>query len=209
MTRVVAREPDHRLAAPGVTTASGGGGASETCTPSRAVAATGDRAFRPWPAPPRPLRAITHETGEVATTASDDGVPIEEGDVMRIDRNDIPVRIDAPGATARQQVDFGDPSGYGTLGAEFFSFGEGADLTPLLHGLEGDACQCPHWGYVIDGAVTAIYQDGQEETARTGDLFYWPPGHSVRAEARTDMVMFSPQRAHGEVMDHVLKKAGG
>lgn len=128
---------------------------------------------------------------------------------MRIDRNDVPVRIDAPGATARQQTDFGDVSGYGKLGAEHFSFGAGTDLTELLHGLDGDACQCPHWGYVVEGAVTAIYRDGEEETARTGDLFYWPPGHSVRAEDDTDIVMFSPQREHGEVMDHIAGKVGG
>ena len=128
---------------------------------------------------------------------------------MRIDRNDVPVRIDAPGATARQQTDFGDVSGYGKLGAEHFSFGAGTDLTGLLHGLEGDACQCPHWGYVVEGAVTAIFRDGEEETARTGDLFYWPPGHSVRAEEDTDIVMFSPQREHGEVMDHIAGKVGG
>lgn len=33
--------------------------------------------------------------------------------------NDIPVRIDAPGAVARQLSDFGEASG--TMGAEYFS----------------------------------------------------------------------------------------
>ena len=32
---------------------------------------------------------------------------------MRIAKNDIPVRIDAPGAVARQLPDFGDASGLG------------------------------------------------------------------------------------------------
>ena len=27
----------------------------------------------------------------------------------------------------------------------------GADFTPLLKGLPGDVCNCPHWGYVISG----------------------------------------------------------
>jgi uncharacterized cupin superfamily protein len=126
---------------------------------------------------------------------------------MRIDKNDVPVRIDAPGATARQKTDFGNVTGYGMFGAEYFSLGKGTDLSELFHGLEGDACQCPHWGYVIDGAVTAIFGD-EEETASTGDLFYWPPGHGVRADADTEMVMFSPQKEHGEVMDHVKRKVG-
>lgn len=127
---------------------------------------------------------------------------------MRISKENIPVRIDVPGATARQQTEFGRLAGYDTMGAEYFSFGAGTDITALLQGLEGDRCQCPHWGYVISGAITAIYTSGEEETVRTGDLFYWPPGHSVRAEKDTDIVMFSPQKEHNEVMKHILQKIG-
>ena len=125
---------------------------------------------------------------------------------MRIAKKDIPVRIDVPGATARQQRDFGDVAGYGKMGAEYFSFGAGTDLTELLHGLENDSCQSPHWGYVVNGAITALYTDGREETSRTGDLFYWPPGHSVRAEEDTNIVMFSPQQEHGAVIEHIKHK---
>lgn len=127
---------------------------------------------------------------------------------MRIAKRDIPVRIDVPGATARQQADFGDVTGYGKMGAEYFSFGAGTDITDLLHGLEGDCCQSPHWGYVVKGAITALYSDGSEEESSAGDLFYWPPGHSVRAEEDTDIVMFSPQKEHGEVIDHIRQKVG-
>ncbi|MFI9653549.1 cupin domain-containing protein [Guyparkeria sp. GHLCS8-2] len=127
---------------------------------------------------------------------------------MHIAKADVPVRIDVPGATVRQQTGFGDVSGYGMMGAEYFSFSAGTDITELLHGLEGDLCQSPHWGYVINGAITALYADGEEETSHTGDLFYWPPGHSVRAEEDTDIVMFSPQHEHGRVIEHVAGKAG-
>lgn len=125
---------------------------------------------------------------------------------MRIAKADIPVRIDVPGATARQQSDFGDATGYGKMGAEYFSFGAGTDITELLHGLEGDSCQSPHWGYVVDGVITALYTDGSEETSRAGDLFYWPPGHSVRAERDCDIVMFSPQHEHGAVIEHIRRQ---
>lgn len=128
---------------------------------------------------------------------------------MRIAKEDVPVRIDVPGATARQKSNFGDISGYETMGAEYFSFGAGTDITELLHGLETNSCQCPHWGYVLEGKITAIYTSGEEETSSTGDLFYWPPGHSVRAEEKTEIVMFSPQKEHDEVMAHILKKVGG
>ena len=127
---------------------------------------------------------------------------------MRIAKEDVPVRIDVPGATARQKVDFGDVTGYGQMGAEYFSFGAGTDISELLHGLEEDSCQCPHWGYVIKGEITAVYTDGGEETVKTGDLFYWPPGHSVKAEKDTDIVMFSPQKEHNKVIEHILSKIG-
>lgn len=127
---------------------------------------------------------------------------------MRIATHELPVRIDAPGARACQQTGFGDTTGYGTMGAEHFSFDAGTDITELLHGLEGDLCQSPHWGYVVKGAITAIYADGREETAHAGDLFYWPPGHSVRAEQQTEIVMFSPEKEHSAVIDHVRAKAG-
>lgn len=127
---------------------------------------------------------------------------------MHMAKSDIPVRIAAPGATARQQTNFGEVSGYETMGAEYFSFGAGTDLTELLHGLEGDRCQSPHWGYVVDGAITAIYGDDSEETSTAGDVFYWPPGHSVRAEEDTDIVMFSPQKEHGAVIDHIRAQIG-
>jgi hypothetical protein len=127
---------------------------------------------------------------------------------MHITKEDVPVRIDAPGAVARQQTEFGDVTGYGKLGAEYFSFEAGTDITELLHGLEGNLCQSPHWGYVLKGSITALYADGGEETSRAGDLFYWPPGHSVRAEEDTDFVMFSPQDEHGAVMEHLRRKVG-
>lgn len=125
---------------------------------------------------------------------------------MRIAKEDIPARVDVPGATARQQSDFGNVAGYGRMGAEYFSFSAGTDITELLHGLENDSCQSPHWGYVVNGAITSLYADGSEETSRTGDLFYWPPGHSVRAEEDTDIVMFSPQQEHGAVIEHIRRK---
>ena len=33
----------------------------------------------------------------------------------------------------------------------FVSFAQDIDATPLLKGLPDDSCQCPHWGYVLEG----------------------------------------------------------
>jgi uncharacterized RmlC-like cupin family protein len=128
---------------------------------------------------------------------------------MRIAKEDVPVKINAPGAVARQQTEFGDATGFGKISGEYFSLGAGADLAPLLHGLEGNLCQCPHWGYVLEGSITTTYNSGEEETATTGDLFYWPPGHTVKAGENTELILFSPQDEHTPVMEHILDKMKG
>ncbi|WP_435358906.1 cupin domain-containing protein [Haloarchaeobius sp. DFWS5] len=125
---------------------------------------------------------------------------------MKRDKRNVPVRVDTPDAVARQQMDFGDTSGYGELSGEYFTFASGTDITPLLAGLEDDLCQCPHWGYVLEGTLTASYADGSEEVTETGDLFYWPPGHTIRANDESEIVMFSPQEEHAAVIDHILAK---
>ena len=63
---------------------------------------------------------------------------------MRIPKSQIPVKINVPGAVARQQINFGDATGYSKMGAEYFSLGAGTDIAPLLAGLRNDACHAPH-----------------------------------------------------------------
>ncbi|MBM9606601.1 cupin domain-containing protein [Desulfopila inferna] len=125
---------------------------------------------------------------------------------MRIAKNDIPVRIDVPGATARQVKDFGDATGYGKIGGEYFSLAVGTDLAPLLKGLQDDLCQSPHWGYIIEGKLTVGFADGHNETVVAGDLFYWPPGHTVKADEDTEVILFSPEHEHSQVINHILEK---
>ena len=125
---------------------------------------------------------------------------------MRIPKEQIPVKLDVPGAKARQLSDFGEASG--TIGAEYFSLGTGTDIAPLLQGLTDDACQAPHWGYVISGVVIASYTDGTADRCEGGDVFHWPPGHSVRVEADAEVILFSPQHEHLAVMDHMARKLG-
>ena len=128
---------------------------------------------------------------------------------MRIAKEEIPTKIDAPGATARQKTEFGDASGLGKIAGEYFSIAAGTDLGPLLEGLEEDLCQSPHWGYLIEGEVTVTYRDDSEETVQQGDLFYWPPGHSVRVGKDAEIVMFSSQEEHSHVLDHLKKQIAG
>lgn len=127
---------------------------------------------------------------------------------MKIAKENVSVKMQVPGAVLRQQSDFGDASGYGKISGEYFSLAAGVDTTPLFVGLEGDLCQCPHWGYVLAGTITTTDAGGAQESVSQGDLFYWPPGHTVRVDQDAEIVMFSPQHEHTHVIDHMRAKLG-
>jgi hypothetical protein len=128
---------------------------------------------------------------------------------MRVPKDQVEVRMEIPGAVIRQRTDFGDMSGVGKIGAEYFSLAAGVDTTPLFQGLEGNLCQCPHWGFVLDGRITTTDADGAQETVSAHDLFYWPPGHNVRVDVDAEIIMFSPQHEHTHVINHMLEKVKG
>ncbi len=65
------------------------------------------------------------------------------------------------------------------------------------------------WGYMLCGAVDVSYAEGSEETGSVGDLFFWPPGHSVRVVDDGEFILFSPQIDHAKVMDHMLAQMAG
>ena len=127
---------------------------------------------------------------------------------MRIAKSDVPVRLSVPGAIARQTDDFGDAAGFGKMAGEYFSLAAGTDIAPLLKGLTGDLCQSPHWGYVLQGRVTVTYAGGDSEAVSGGDLFYWPPGHTVRVDEDAELVLFSPHHEYAHVIDHMRRKLG-
>ena len=128
---------------------------------------------------------------------------------MRVAKDDVDVQLSIPGAVVRQRKDFGDASGLGKISGEYFTLAAGVDTTPLFKGLEGDLCQCPHWGYVLRGQLTTTSADGEQETVQAGDLFYWPPGHNVKVGMDAEIVMFSPQHQHSHVIDHMIEMTIG
>lgn len=128
---------------------------------------------------------------------------------MRIAKENVDVKMDIPGAVIRQQMDFGDVSGYGRISGEYFTLAAGVDTAPLFQGLEGNACQCPHWGFVLRGRITTTDAKGNRETVDAHDLFYWPPGHNVKVDADAEIIMFSPQHEHSRVIDHMIEKVKG
>jgi hypothetical protein len=124
---------------------------------------------------------------------------------MRVAKNDVEVRMEIPGAVIRQRTGFGNVKGFDMISGEYFTLSAGVDTTPLFQGLEGDLCQCPHWGFVLRGTITTTDADGEQETVEANDLFYWPAGHNVRVDEDAEIVMFSPQREHTLVIDHMIR----
>lgn len=125
---------------------------------------------------------------------------------MRVAKENVDVRMEIPGAVIRQRKNFGTVRGFDRISGEYFTLAAGVDTTPLFVGLDGDACQCPHWGFVLHGRITTTDAQGTQETVSDNDLFYWPPGHNVKVEADAEIIMFSPEHEHSLVIDHMIEK---
>jgi len=79
-------------------------------------------------------------------------------------------------------------------------------LPKRLEGLPGNLCQCPHWGTVLKGSIHVRFSDGTEEVVRAGEVYYWPPGHTVWVDEDYEAVEFSPAGPMGKVIDHLNSK---
>jgi uncharacterized protein (TIGR03086 family) len=152
-----------------------------------------------------PAETLAALTGRTVTDAWRAPRSLDRGS-LHLDKSAVPTKIEIPGAHARQLPAFGDATGYGAMAGEYFSLAAGTDIAPLLVGLEGDTCHCPHWGYMIDGEVVVTFVDGKESHCTAGEIFYWPPGHSVRVVTDAEVVLFSPEAEHVAVLDHMLDR---
>lgn len=119
---------------------------------------------------------------------------------MKTKKEEIPVTMESPGTTMRAFP------GYGGMTIAFNELPAGTDFAPLLAGLPNNSCHCPHWGYVVEGALRINYDDGTEETLTTGDVFYLPPGHTAMVEKELKFIDFSPEKELNEFMGHIAKK---
>jgi hypothetical protein len=143
-------------------------------------------------ASPGPIRSNSvTRGGEVALKP-------EENDVKQ-SRNELPTRLEAGGVCIQSQ-DWGDTN------VARIRFPKGADATPLLEGMPDDLCPCPHWGTVLKGSIHVRYADGTEETVRAGEVYYWPPGHTVWVDEDYEAVEFSPSGEMGELIEHLKSK---
>jgi hypothetical protein len=67
----------------------------------------------------------------------------------------------------------------------------GLDTAEMFAELPGGACQEPHWGYMVKGAVTMRYSDGSSETLRAGQAYYIRPGHNAHVDEDCEIVEFT------------------
>lgn len=97
---------------------------------------------------------------------------------------DLVTSFDADGVLVREAE-------WGGMNVGFQTFPKGFDIKPLLKGLPHDACQCPHWGLVTKGRMI-VHQRGKEVAVAAGETYYLPPDHSVRFDADTELIEWSP-----------------
>lgn len=114
-------------------------------------------------------------------------------------KENLPVVLEAPGVTIRSTK-------WNGMAALYVRLRAGADLTPVLKGLPGDLCSCPHWGYVLKGAIHMRYKDGHEEIAGAGDLWHMPPGHTAWCREDSEFVEFSPEHEFEILLNHLRKQ---
>lgn len=119
---------------------------------------------------------------------------------MNIKKENIPVVMEGPGTTLRNQ------SGFGGMAFAYNELPKGTDFRPLLNGLDNDSCHCPHWGYIVEGSIRIFYDDNTEELCKAGDVYYWPAGHTGIVEEDIKFIELSPQAEFKEVMEHIGKK---
>jgi hypothetical protein len=116
-------------------------------------------------------------------------------------RSDVSVALEGDGVEVRTK-----PMG-GGMSVGCIRLAEGTDMGPALKGLDGDACQCPHWGYLLKGRLKMITQSGEEEY-EAGQAYYWGPGHVPVALEDCEFVEFSPTEDFAKVIDHVTSQVG-
>ena len=119
---------------------------------------------------------------------------------MKTQKENIAVSMQNAGLIMRAQP------GFGGMVVSYNEYPKGMDGSPLLQGLKNNSCQCPHWGYMIQGVMRIKYDDGTEEVLNAGDVFYLPAGHNGIIDEDTKVIEFNPEKEFGELGKHIAKK---
>jgi hypothetical protein len=105
--------------------------------------------------------------------------------------DDLPVVFEAGKAQIRSAE-------AGGMTVTFYRLPAGADARPLLQGLPGGSCHCPHWGYVISGKLRIHTADGPHDV-QAGQAFHVAPGHAPETVEDIEMFEVSPTPESREI----------
>jgi hypothetical protein len=119
--------------------------------------------------------------------------------MQALHRGDIPIAIQNDDVELRMTE-------VGEMTVSFIHLAAGTDLGPSLIGLPADLCQCPHWGYMLEGKLLMRTPSG-DQTYEAGDAFYWAPGHAPVAVEECRYVDFSPTHEFAAVIRHITRDA--
>jgi hypothetical protein len=108
---------------------------------------------------------------------------------------EVPVKIAGEGVEVRLTE-------VGAMTMAFIRLDKGVDLGPALVGLPDDTCQCPHWGYMLEGKLRMRTKDG-DKIYEAGQAFYWAAGHAPVADEDCRYVDFSPTAEFAEEIAHI------
>lgn len=122
---------------------------------------------------------------------------------MREQIGKMPIAMEQPG------IKLLSPGTWGGMFVEYLECTERLDFGPLLEGLPHNLCPCPHWGYMLEGALHIQYADGTEEVIGEGDACFMPKGHTGWFEAGSAVILFSPEAESRQVSEHIAKKMQG
>jgi hypothetical protein len=110
----------------------------------------------------------------------------------------VPIEFEADVAQTRTVDEGGMTIAFERLSA-------GVETAPLFRGLPDDACQSPHWGYLIEGRLRVLSTDGTEESIVAGQAYYLPAGHNVVVEEDARVLEFSPTDERARTMEHAAQ----
>ena len=113
-------------------------------------------------------------------------------------QDQVPVEFEADVAQTRT-VD------QGGMTIAFERLSAGVETAPLFRGLPEDACQSPHWCYLIEGRLRVLSTDGTEESIVAGQAYYLPAGHNVVVDQDALVLEFSPTEDRARTMEHAAQ----
>ena len=100
---------------------------------------------------------------------------------------------------------------WGDMEVGFTTVREPLDCTELYQagGMPGGVCPCPHYGYIFDGTIRAVYPDTglPDDVATAGEVYFFPAGHVLIYDEPTRALELNPAYALQQCMDAMQRAA--